>query len=289
MSWRFRGQQGATHAWQSSSDRRSGRETTSGRRALEDCGFGATGDTGGDGEPKRSPPRRRFGAERGSTARYASAAWYGPPPSRPNEFRYRRRCAKYSLCDSYRSTGGERPQGLWERRHPGDRPRRRDRRLRRRAFTAIMGPSGSGKSTLLHCLAGLDTLTAGQVFIGDVDLGSCRRQGLTAAAPRPGRLRLPGVQPGADADRRGEHHAAARPGRAQARPGVARQGGRRPSACATACATGPASCPAASSSGSPSPERWPAGPRSSSPTSPPATSTPAAGAEILGVHAPGRR
>jgi putative ABC transport system ATP-binding protein len=38
-------------------------------------------------------------------------------------------------------------------------------------FTAVMGPSGSGKSTLLHCMAGLDSLDAGQVFIGDVELG----------------------------------------------------------------------------------------------------------------------
>jgi putative ABC transport system ATP-binding protein len=37
-------------------------------------------------------------------------------------------------------------------------------------FTAIMGPSGSGKSTLMHCVAGLDELTSGQVFIGDQDL-----------------------------------------------------------------------------------------------------------------------
>jgi len=37
-------------------------------------------------------------------------------------------------------------------------------------LTAIMGPSGSGKSTLLHCLAGLDDLTSGTVFIGDTDL-----------------------------------------------------------------------------------------------------------------------
>ncbi|WP_300682027.1 ABC transporter ATP-binding protein [Nocardioides sp.] len=32
-------------------------------------------------------------------------------------------------------------------------------------FTAVMGPSGSGKSTLMHCLAGLDTATAGQVEV----------------------------------------------------------------------------------------------------------------------------
>ncbi len=37
-------------------------------------------------------------------------------------------------------------------------------------FTAVMGPSGSGKSTLMQCLAGLDDLTSGQVFIGDIDL-----------------------------------------------------------------------------------------------------------------------
>jgi len=41
-------------------------------------------------------------------------------------------------------------------------------------FTAMMGPSGSGKSTLLHCLAGLDTLTAGSIRIGEVDLATLR-------------------------------------------------------------------------------------------------------------------
>jgi putative ABC transport system ATP-binding protein len=44
--------------------------------------------------------------------------------------------------------------------------------LPRGQFTAIMGPSGSGKSTLMHCLAGLDTLTSGQVFVGSTDLAS---------------------------------------------------------------------------------------------------------------------
>ncbi len=46
-------------------------------------------------------------------------------------------------------------------------------------FTAIMGPSGSGKSTLMHCVAGLDTLTSGQVFIGDVELGTLSEKELT--------------------------------------------------------------------------------------------------------------
>jgi putative ABC transport system ATP-binding protein len=46
-------------------------------------------------------------------------------------------------------------------------------------FTAIMGPSGSGKSTLMHCLAGLDTLTEGQVFVGDVELGTLSDKELT--------------------------------------------------------------------------------------------------------------
>jgi putative ABC transport system ATP-binding protein len=46
-------------------------------------------------------------------------------------------------------------------------------------FTAIMGPSGSGKSTLMHCMAGLDSLTSGQVFIGDQDLGTLSEDELT--------------------------------------------------------------------------------------------------------------
>jgi putative ABC transport system ATP-binding protein len=37
-------------------------------------------------------------------------------------------------------------------------------------FTAIMGPSGSGKSTLMHCMAGLDTASEGEVYIGEVNL-----------------------------------------------------------------------------------------------------------------------
>jgi putative ABC transport system ATP-binding protein len=46
-------------------------------------------------------------------------------------------------------------------------------------FTAIMGPSGSGKSTLMHCVAGLDAVTSGRVFIGDVDLSTLSDRKLT--------------------------------------------------------------------------------------------------------------
>jgi putative ABC transport system ATP-binding protein len=46
-------------------------------------------------------------------------------------------------------------------------------------FTAIMGPSGSGKSTLLHCLAGLDALTEGAVFIGETYLAELNDKQLT--------------------------------------------------------------------------------------------------------------
>jgi putative ABC transport system ATP-binding protein len=46
-------------------------------------------------------------------------------------------------------------------------------------FSAIMGPSGSGKSTLMHCLAGLDSLTSGAVYIGDTYLAALNDKQLT--------------------------------------------------------------------------------------------------------------
>jgi len=49
----------------------------------------------------------------------------------------------------------------------------------RGAFTVIMGPSGSGKSTLMHCLAGLDSVTSGRVFVGDTNLTSLDDKALT--------------------------------------------------------------------------------------------------------------
>jgi putative ABC transport system ATP-binding protein len=46
-------------------------------------------------------------------------------------------------------------------------------------YTAIMGPSGSGKSTLLHCLAGLDRVTSGRVFLGDTEISASSEKELT--------------------------------------------------------------------------------------------------------------
>ncbi|MET7298665.1 ABC transporter ATP-binding protein [Embleya sp. NPDC005575] len=51
--------------------------------------------------------------------------------------------------------------------------------FRRAEYTAIMGPSGSGKSTLMHCIAGLDSISAGSVRLGDVELSSLNDKQLT--------------------------------------------------------------------------------------------------------------
>ena len=46
-------------------------------------------------------------------------------------------------------------------------------------FVAIMGPSGSGKSTLMHLLAGLDSPTSGEVWLGDREIGALDDTALT--------------------------------------------------------------------------------------------------------------
>jgi putative ABC transport system ATP-binding protein len=48
------------------------------------------------------------------------------------------------------------------------------------SFTAVMGPSGSGKSTLMHCMAGLDTVTSGRLWIGETEISGMRERQLTA-------------------------------------------------------------------------------------------------------------
>ncbi|MFI8180916.1 ABC transporter ATP-binding protein [Actinacidiphila glaucinigra] len=46
-------------------------------------------------------------------------------------------------------------------------------------FTAIMGPSGSGKSTLMHCLAGLDTVSDGRIWVGETEITQLKDKKLT--------------------------------------------------------------------------------------------------------------
>lgn len=46
-------------------------------------------------------------------------------------------------------------------------------------FTAIMGPSGSGKSTLMQCMAGLDRLSSGTTYVGDVEISNLKDKALT--------------------------------------------------------------------------------------------------------------
>jgi putative ABC transport system ATP-binding protein len=46
-------------------------------------------------------------------------------------------------------------------------------------LTAIMGPSGSGKSTLLHCMAGLDRVTSGQIFLAGTEISRAGEKELT--------------------------------------------------------------------------------------------------------------
>ncbi|MGH3735513.1 MAG: ABC transporter ATP-binding protein [Micromonosporaceae bacterium] len=46
-------------------------------------------------------------------------------------------------------------------------------------FTAIMGPSGSGKSTLMHCLAGLDTPSGGEIWLGGTRIDRLGDRALT--------------------------------------------------------------------------------------------------------------
>jgi putative ABC transport system ATP-binding protein len=46
-------------------------------------------------------------------------------------------------------------------------------------LTAIMGPSGSGKSTFMHCLAGLDSVTSGEIYVGEQRLTGMSDKALT--------------------------------------------------------------------------------------------------------------
>ncbi len=153
--------------------------------------------------------------------------------------------------------------------------------IARGQFTAIMGPSGSGKSTLMHCLAGLDTVTSGEIFLDETEITKLKDKKLTQL--RRDRIGfifqafnlLPTL------NRAREHHAAHghRGPQARRRSGCARSW--RPSGSRSASSTAPPSSPAASSSAWRSPGRSPPSRTSSSVTSPPEISTPGPGAEVL--------
>ena len=157
-----------------------------------------------------------------------------------------------------------------------------DRRVRHRAASPpSWGPSGSGKSTLMHCLAGLDTLTSGAVYVGDTDLSTLNDKQLTQLRrDRIGfifqafnlvptltaleNITLPSALAGRKPDKAWLDHVVDTVGlrdRLKHRPSELSGGQQQRVAVARALAG--------------------AARRSSSPTSPPATSTRRTGAEIL--------
>ena len=43
----------------------------------------------------------------------------------------------------------------------------------------VLGPSGSGKTTVLNLIGGMDVVTSGDIFIGDTNLRTLDKKGLT--------------------------------------------------------------------------------------------------------------
>ena len=122
-------------------------------------------------------------------------------------------------------------------------------------FTAVMGPSGSGKSTLMHCLAGLDNLTSGQVFLGEVDLGSLNDRQLTELRRDKIGFVFQAFNLVPTLSAQGEHHAPDGPRRPQARQGLGRhrRADRRSRHPPEAPPVGAVGRPAATCRGRPSP------------------------------------
>ena len=175
-----------------------------------------------------------------------------------------------------RGPSRRRREGLRQRRHRGPGPGRRERRLRGRE---VHRDHGSLRLRQVHA----DALRGGprhpqrRLRLHRRHRPERpRRPPPDPAAPRPDRLRLPGLQPGADADGRGEHHPAHGPGGREGRrrfQGVDRRARRHRRPARPAAPPARPNSPADSSSASPWPGPSPAAPTSSSPTSPPATST----------------
>ena len=45
-------------------------------------------------------------------------------------------------------------------------------------FVAIMGASGSGKTTLLNCISTIDKVTAGNIYVGGIDITKLKNKEL---------------------------------------------------------------------------------------------------------------
>lgn len=67
--------------------------------------------------------------------------------------------------------------------------------VQRGEFLGIMGPSGSGKTTLLNCIATIDRVTSGEIFVEDQDITTLRGRKLAAAENIALALQIAGVRP----------------------------------------------------------------------------------------------
>lgn len=53
-------------------------------------------------------------------------------------------------------------------------------RVEKGEFLGIMGPSGSGKSTLLNCIAGIDSVSTGHIYMEDEDITMMKQPQMSA-------------------------------------------------------------------------------------------------------------
>lgn len=67
-------------------------------------------------------------------------------------------------------------------------------------FVGVMGASGSGKTTLLNCIATIDRVSAGHIFVGGRDVTALGERRAQRFPPRGAWFHFPGLQPARYAD-----------------------------------------------------------------------------------------